>query len=121
VAQIDVADILSDPDFVSEVILIDRVPFVNSKGENTIKEVQLKTIGCVQPATGKVLTRLPEALRSADISSFWMKGTIQANTPGKYTSILVYHGRRYQVQTVFNWKNYGEGYTEGICVAQVPA
>jgi hypothetical protein len=120
-SQIDVTELLSDPDFVDEVCLVTRVPFINSLGENTLKESNLKTVGCVQPASGRVIQRLPEALRVANMSSFWLKATIIASEPGKYSSILVFKGKRYQVQTVFDWSNWGEGYTEGTCVAEVPA
>lgn len=113
-------DLLSDPDFVDPVMLVSRQPFINSLGENTLREVSTNTIGSVQPATGKTLQRLPEALRVANVSSFWLKGTIIASEPGKYSSILIFKGKRYQVQTVFDWSNFGQGYTEGTCVAEFP-
>lgn len=120
-AEIDVTDLMSDPDFVDKVSLVTRTPFINSLGENTLKEVTLETVGCVQPASGRVIQRIPEAMRVANMTSFWIKGTIIASAPGKYSSILVFKGQRYQVQTVFDWSNFGRGYTEGTCVAEVPA
>lgn len=120
-SNIDVTQILYDPDFVDEICLVTRVPTVDNFGKNTIKESSVKTIGCVQPASGRVINRLPENLRVANMSSFWFKGVIVATAPGLYSSILVFRGLRYQVQTVFDWTNYGEGFTEGICVAEVPA
>lgn len=120
-ANLDVTELLSDPDFVDPVVLVNRVPFVNSLGENSLQESSLNTVGSVQPASGRTLQRLPEALRVANVSSFWLKATIIAAEPGKYSSILVFKGKRYQVQTVFDWSNYGEGYTEGTCVAELPA
>ena len=120
-AQIDVTDLLSDPDFVDEICLITRIPFINSRGENTLQESTLKTIGCVQPASGRTIQRIPEALRVANISSFWFKGEIIASEPGKYSSVLVFKGKRYQVQIVFDYSNWGEGFTEGTCVAEVPS
>jgi hypothetical protein len=119
--SIDVTDLLTDPDFVNPVILITRVPFVNSLGENTVKETSLNTVGSVQPASGRVIQRLPEAMRVANMSSFWVKAEIIANDSGKYSSILVFNGKRYQVQTVFDWQNYGPGYSEGLCVQELPA
>lgn len=118
---VDVTELLTDPDFVDPVTLIDRQPFINSLGENTLRETSLDTVGSVQPASGKAIQRIPEALRVANMSSFWVKATIIASAPGKYSSILVFKGRRFQVQTVFDWSNFGQGYTEGICVAEVPA
>lgn len=120
-ADIDVTELLGDPDLVDPVQLITRTPFITSFGENTLQEQTQNTVGSVQPATGRVISRLPEAMRVANISSFWIKGTIIASAPGKYSSILVFRGKRYQVQTVFDWSNFGEGYCEGTCVAEVPA
>ena len=79
------------------------------------------TVGSVQPASGKVVQRLPDALRVADISSFWVKGVITADGTTKYPDILVFQGRRYQVQTVADFSNYGQGYCEGTCVAEKPS
>jgi hypothetical protein len=120
-AQIDITELLSDPDFVDHISLVSRKPSVNLYGENTLTETKLDTIGSVQPASGKVLQRLPEALRVANVSSFWFKGPIVASEPGKYTDVLVFKGTRYQVQTVQDWTNWGQGWSEGTCIAEVPA
>src|SRR5271165_5038928 len=119
-AQIDVTDVLSDPDFIDPVSIIDRVPTVNLYGENIVQETATQTVGSVQPADGRVLQRLPEALRVANLSSFWVRGQIVASAPGKYTSVIVFKGKRYQVQTIFDWTNWGQGWCEGTCVAEVP-
>lgn len=120
-ARVNVNELLGDPDFIDPVGHISRAPAVNSFGENILKEVCVMTVGSVQPATGKALQRLPEALRVADVSSFWIKGPIVASAPGQYTDILVFRNKRYQVQFVFDWTNWGEGFTEGTCVAEPPA
>lgn len=120
-AQIDVTELLCDPDFVDDISLITRKPLVNSFGELKIEETIENSIGSVQPATGKVLQRIPEALRLNDYSTFWFKGQIIASEPGKYASILVFKGKRYQIQSIQDWSNFGAGYTEGLCVAEVIA
>lgn len=120
-AQINVSELLSDPDFVDPVQLVTRTSAKNFLGENEITERAVNTVGSVQPASYKTVQKLPEALRVADVMSFWLKGTIIATAPGKYSSILVFKCKRYQVQTVADWSNFGEGYTEGTCVAEVPS
>lgn len=120
-AQINVTEMLTDPDFVDKIQLVTRVPSVNSYGESKLVSTTVDTIGSVQPASGRTLARLPESLRLANVSSFWFKGTIVASAPGKYPSVLVFKGQRYQVQTVMDWTNWGEGWCEGTCVAEVPA
>ncbi len=121
-AQIDVSELMSDPDFVDPIQVITRTPSVSEFGENTVNTVStLSTIGSVQPASGRALQRLPEALRVANVSSFWFKGQIIATETSRYPSILVFRGKRYQVQTVMDWSNFGAGYTEGTCVAEAPS
>lgn len=120
-AEIDVTDLLVDPDFIDELILITRATTVNSYGENVVTETSTATVGSVQPASGKTLQRLPDALRVADVSSFWIKGVITADGSGKYPDLISFRGRRFQVQVVFDWTNYGEGWAEGTCVAEKPS
>lgn len=120
-SRIDVTEVLTDPDFVDKIQLITRVPSVNSLGENKLKEATKDSVGSVQPASGRAIARLPDALRVANVSSFWYKGKIVASMPGRYTDILVFQGQRYQVQTVLDWSSWGTGWCEGTCVAQVPS
>lgn len=117
---IDVSDLLADPDFVEPLILVHRKPTVDSSGENHLCEEGVSTFGCVQPASGKVLQRLPELLRVANLSSFWIKGEIVADGRCEYPDVIVFKGSRYAVQTVFDWTNWGAGWSEGTCVRERP-
>lgn len=117
-ALIDTSILLSDPDFINPVIIVTRSVSVNSFGENVITETSVSTFGSVQPASGKQIQRLPEALRVANMSSFWIKGNISAGAPGKYPDILIFNGVRYQVNSILDYSNYGEGYAEGTCTAE---
>jgi len=119
-AQIDVTDILSDPDLVDDVILIHRTPTVDQYGENKLCENGIPTIGSVQPASGKVLQRLPDAFRVANVMSFWIKGKIVSDGYNKYPDIISLKGARFAVQVIFDWTNWGAGWCEGTCVKERP-
>lgn len=120
-SKVDVSDLLSDPEFVDNVILINRTPRINGKGENTLVDQATNTIGSVQPISGRTMMKVPETMRAENLSSFWLRATIIAVAPGKYSSILVFKGFRFQVRHVYDWSVWGEGFTEGLCVAEVPA
>lgn len=120
-AQIDVTELLADPDFTDPVIIINRTPTVNDFGENILTEEIQPTIGSVQPASGRVLQRLPEALRVQNVSSFWVRGVIIADASATYPDILCFRGKRYEVQRVFDWTNWGAGWSEGVCIVERPA
>ena len=121
-ANIDTSFLLQDPDFVDPITMIRRRPTINEYGENVLTETSFQTIGSVQPASGKTLMRLPDALRIANVSSFWIKGNIYADGSAKYPDIIVFRGKRYAVQMIFDWTNFGfDGYSEGTCVAELPS
>ncbi len=119
--QLDVTELMTDPDFVDEMIQVSRQSRVDAYGVNHLTECKNETVGSVQPADGKLIERLPEAERVHNLMSFWMQGTIVASAPGKYTDILIFQGQRFQVKTVFDWSTWGAGWCEGLCVAEVPA
>ncbi len=119
-AQIDVSDLLADPDFVDPMNIIHRKSTVNEYGENVLCESGLSTWGSIQPASGKTLQRIPEAFRVASVMSFWVRGQIVSDAKCQYPDILVFNGQRYQVQVIFDWTNWGSGWCEGTCVRERP-
>jgi hypothetical protein len=120
-AQVDVSAAMLDPDFVQSVTILRRSPTVDQYGQNQLLDKIIPTIGSVQPATGKALMRLPEAFRVADVKSFWLKDTIVADSRCQYPDVLVADGQRYAVQLVFDWSDWGQGWTEGTCVREKPS
>jgi hypothetical protein len=118
---IDVSDIMSDPEFVQSITLIKRTACIDSFGQNNLTESAKCTVGSVQPISGKALQRLPEALRVANVQSFWLREKIVIDSSSKYPDVLVKNGKRFIVQVVFDWSDWGAGWTEGTCVAERPA
>lgn len=119
--NIDVSELLLDPDFIDPVTIIRRTPTVDLYGENKLTEQGSPTFGSVQPVSGKTLSRMPEALRILNVMSFWVKGVIVSDGTCRYPDILVFKGNRFAVQAVFDWTNWGEGWCEGTCIREVPA
>lgn len=117
-SRVDVSDIILDSDFVGEMKIVRREARTNSRGENVNTEVCVDTFGTIQPASGKAVQRLPEALRNANYRSFWVQGKITEASEGRYTDILVFEGERYQVTLVMDWSAWGGGWSEGLCVAE---
>ncbi len=120
-ALIDVSDLLVDPDFIDSLTLIHRTFTISQYGENTLVETTINTVGSVQPASAKQIQRLPEALRTADVRSFFIKAEIQSDGASQYPDIISFQGFRYQIQSVAPWLNYGAGWNEGICIREKPA
>ena len=120
-SKLDASKLILDPQFVDKLTQIKRTPQQNTFGENKLGEVKVDTIGVVVPASGKTVFRLPEDMRVAELYEFFLKGTITATEQGKYSDQIVFRGDRYNVQTVFDYSNWGAGYCQGTCIRQVPA
>jgi hypothetical protein len=118
--QIDVSELMADPDFVDALALIRRESVVDDFGKNIIRESKIQTVGCIQPISGKTLQRLPEAMRVVDSQSFWIKGKLVTDGNGRYSDLIESKGKRFTIQTVFDWSDWGEGWSEGICVREKP-
>lgn len=118
---IDVGELLNDPELVEPIMLIKRAECVNDFGQNTLSEEPVKTHGSVQPVSGKTLQRLPEALRIANVQSFWLKHKLVSDNRSKYPDVIVKGSKRFTVQMVFDWSDWGSGWTEGTCVAERPS
>ncbi len=121
-ALIDVSELMIDVDFVDHVVIIHRTPTVNTLGENVLTETIVNTLGSVQPASGKTLMRLPEALRIQSVSSFWIKGQIISDGMSAYPDIIAFQGQRYEVQMIADWLNWpaNQGWCTGIAVRERP-
>lgn len=120
-AEIDITELFTDPDFVDEMTVVNRFAQVSTLGENFMKETVLDTVGSIQPADAKTVSKLPEALQVENLYSFWFKGQLVTSGLCRYPSVITFKGLRYQIQTVADWTNWGQGWVEGTCVAEVPA
>lgn len=120
-ALIDVSEVLLDPDFTDPIQIITRVPTIDTYGQLSLVESTINTIGCVQPASSKDIERLPEALRVTEMNSFWFRGIIPVTSAGVYPAVMTFRSKRYQILSVSDWMNYGAGYSQGMCVAEVPS
>ncbi len=118
--NIDVSDILADPDLVGPMIIIHRTPDVNEFGENCLKECGINTVGSIQPISGKKLERLPEKFQIANVKTFWVRGKIISDGNCKYPDVLVENGIRFAVQTIDDWTSWGAGWCEGTAVQEKP-
>ena len=119
-ALVDVTDLLTDPDFIDAMSIISRVAVINTYGENSVTESTVNTFGSIQPISGKDLLRLPESLREKNVSTFWVKGQIKGTACDAYPDILVFKCKRYQVQQIMDWMNFGQGWTQGVAIVETP-
>lgn len=118
--QIDVSELLIDSDFTEDgpIQVISRAYEVNEKGRNELTETSRDVIAVVQPASGNTLKRLPDGAQLSKWCTVYTQETLVEADEGRYADIVVWNGRRYQVQIVADYSNWGAGWTRADCLLE---
>lgn len=120
-ANIDVSDLLLDPDFTDLVTLIRRSCVVDAKGRNAMTEtpvVPMITV-CVQNVDTETLEKYPDLALLSDKISVWYKGVLTAESVNGYSDVIVFGSNRYYVKYVDeDYTNFGQGWTKAVCVLE---
>jgi len=116
-AQVDVSDILTDPDFLDLVTLIRRTPqAISDKGRASFTETSSQVYMSVQGMKAETLNREPNDAWLTDAIDVYYAGVLYGAAPGGYADVIVWRGKRYQVESVVeNYSNYGAGWTHAVC------
>jgi hypothetical protein len=114
--DLDVSDLLSDPDIAGEAIDVTRTARTTSNtGRSVDTPTTFTTYGNVQPASARSVQTLPEEMRETAAISV----TVPVKLVGLKTStspdIITWDGNRYRVVSVMMYGNYGAGYWAATC------
>ena len=115
-ADLDVSDLISDPDFCDEVQLIRRSAGVDAKGRNGLVESSPVTVYMVVQGLKAIdFQRYPDMAALFGVKAFWFAGVLLEETSAQYSDIVVYNGLRYQIHKVDeDFRNYGEGFMKAF-------
>ena len=115
-AQLDVSDILLDPDFMDTGLLCKRsVQTVGDNGRTTTTDTSTPFAGVVTSDKGDILERLAGAERK--------KGSITIHTIFRLTAgegdttadIVTWRGKTYTVSNVNDYQHFGRGFVCATC------
>jgi hypothetical protein len=116
--MIDVSDLLLDPDFTQPIKVFTRTASVNQYGENSLIENSQYVTASVQAGNGETLSRLPQGARLQDWITIYSKFYFTAASTGRYADIVLWEGKRYNVQLLTDYSNWGDGYTMADCLLE---
>lgn len=99
-AQIDVSELLNDPDFCSQITLIRRASSVNTYGEGALTETSSTITAVVQSPKSSILEILPAGVRISDYIAVYFGGEFITSKSGNYADVVIHRGKRYQAMEV---------------------
>lgn len=122
-AMLDMSDVLSDPDLIEPMglVRVRRVQTVGLDGIAVDSEVLDAFQGVVTAGKGDTLMRTPDGSRAAGNMTVTTSFDLIPNDGGQDADIVAWQGRRYVVQSIADYRNFGyiQAYCELLPVAAV--
>ncbi len=114
-ANIDVSELLLDPDFVDAFTVVRTAVVVGSNGIAAQTETQIPgVLGSVQPAGGTTLANLPEATRAEGVKEVWTQFALRGPVEGGEPDRILWQGKRLIVFKSDEYGHFGSGYYHAV-------
>lgn len=115
-ARINVSRILRSPRYTDTIVIYRRMDVINGYGEFTpVDQEPITDIAVVQNASVNDLKMLPDSAQLDNTISVIYNGLLNLETEDTYADIVLWQGKRYQVQYIKDWDNWGQGFIKAIC------
>lgn len=113
--DLDVSDILTDPDFADSFDVIRRTQTIDNHGRSVDTETTYANqIGVITNASPNDLNRIEDYQNSQRYLSIVTKFRLQLPSTGKNADIVSWRGDRYLVKTLEPYPQYGQGFYQAI-------
>jgi len=131
--MLNIAELLSDPDFVQSVVVNRRVNQLvttgDAAGEIGIQTFLLSVNMCVQPVKDPDdLNVLPEGQRSSKMMKFYSlvalhcdDGDLPSGSTDAIFDVVQWNGEKYKLLHVRNWADYGYYEAIGVNSERLPS
>jgi hypothetical protein len=114
-ANVDVTDIVNDPDLTDSFKVVRSVEVVDDNGRAQMQPQTYPVFGVVQPASGRTLELMPEATRTSENIEIWTTFGIQEASDQTAADEIIWKNRHYVVTHVDPFDNWGAGYVHVVC------
>ena len=112
--DIDVTDLLVDPDFCEQVTLVRRTQTIANNGVVSLSSTT-STIIAVVTAFGGDMVRQSEAEFATNAIIVHSITKLEGVTPSGPPDIIIWRGNNYIVKRSNDWSDFGTGFTSATC------
>lgn len=114
-ALLDVSEVLSDPDLIEPtgLVRVRRTQTVSPQGLASNAEATLPFSGVVTAGKGDSLRRTDAGNNAQGNVTVTTTTDLRAEAPGQDADIVVWQGRRYIVESIADYRNFG--YVQAYC------
>lgn len=114
-ADIDVSDVLSNPDFVDSFSYIRNALSVSNGLGSVTPSLPQTGYGCIYSANGDMLKRTPPGEYNDDTVTIVTSTKLISGENGDTADLVQWNGSMWTVMHVNNYSQYGRGFYEATC------
>lgn len=114
-ADLDVSEVLSDPDLIEPtgLVRIRRAQTISLQGLATNAETSMAFSGVVTAGKPEMLRRTPDGNNASGAITVTTTTELRPELPGQDADIVAWQGRRYVVAEIADYRNFG--YVQAHC------
>ena len=117
---VDVTELLDDPEFTEEIVIVHRAPVFDHGVMHLIETTEV-ALASVQGPSGEELLRYPELAALTNVISVHTTASLSAEQPGGYADAVRWRGEEYIVKRLDeDFKNWGGGWVHAYAVLLTP-
>lgn len=117
--ELDVTEILSDPDLADTFSVVRRTETVGSNGRPTLTEVTTdNVVGVVTPGDPGNLTRTDDSAMASNLITISTTFRLRALGAGFQADVILYDGMRYTVKAMKRWQRFGAGWVKVVAESE---
>jgi len=115
-ADLDVSDVLDDPDFSDPIIITRKTQEVANSGfEFNPATTKLNIYGVVTVGSMLPMQRAADSELAKKVITVHTRTTLYAVQAGFEPDIVTWNGNNYVVKKPNNWSHFGQGFTANEC------
>jgi hypothetical protein len=114
-ANLDLSELMEDPDFCDNFQFIRQVETVGENGRASVSKTRMYGYGAILPLSGRTLQLMPALANSSGTIEIWSKTPLQTQTAGLKPDLVEWRGNQYQVTAIpGDFSNFGEGFRKYV-------
>lgn len=114
-ANLDVTELLADPDMANDFVVVRTGVVMSASGEAIETPQQFYTYGVVGPASGQTLQLLPDEARTTASIRVITPFRLVPATDTTEADMILWDQRYWRVTLLSPFNNWGEGFVDATC------
>lgn len=114
-ANLDVTELMSDPDFVSPFTVTRQGQLIDSFGRRGVSSTRKQKIfGSIQPVSARTMEVQPNLTNVSGAIEIWTQFRLEGPSTTTEADTVTWNGNDYVVVNVESFTNFGRGYVHAI-------